>query len=344
MRKKSKKVQEEEVEEEVVLSASEEESSDSDGQNRKRKSKGGESDSSSKKAKMEEERSSENTVFVNNIPRNMNLEEFQQLFPDASHIRFPTKYDQTSKGFAFLVFDTEKEMEKCLKKKQGIEINNKKLQLTMAGNSKTLYIKNINKNVSEEELCKIFPDCTSIRYPEYDDGKHKGYAYLQFSTENKVKEVITKKQGMYLKGEKLFLELAKQREQNHSGQKFRSSFEIKKDGYSVSEEPTKSVTVRNLTFNISEDDIIKEFGALKGRLIKDEETGQSKGRAYLLFKTKKDAEEAVSKFNEEKLHDRRIYLYYTSKLGKNKKERPKKENPNSRKNKRKQKLKEDYED
>lgn len=68
--------------------------------------------------------------------------------------------------------------------------------------------------------------------------------------------------------------------------------------------------VGNLSYSVTEDELRELFAQAGGvtsvAVIKDRDTGQSKGFAFVEFSTQADAQKAISRFNGQKLGERTL--------------------------------------
>ncbi|KAJ8776961.1 hypothetical protein J1605_014979 [Eschrichtius robustus] len=134
-------------------------------------------------------------------------EELKEVFEDAVEIRLVSE-DGKSKGIAYIEFKTETDSEKNLEEKQGTEIDGRSISLyytrekgqsqdyrggensTWSGESKTLVLSNLSYSATEETLQEAFEKATFIKVPQNQNGKSKGYAFIEFASFEDAKEAL----------------------------------------------------------------------------------------------------------------------------------------------------------
>ncbi|KAB0389563.1 hypothetical protein E2I00_009677, partial [Balaenoptera physalus] len=155
-------------------------------------------------------------------------EELKEVFEDAVEIRLVSK-DGKSKGIAYIEFKTETDSEKNLEEKQGTEIDGRSISLyytrekgqsqdyrggensTWSGESKTLVLSNLSYSATEETLQEAFEKATFIKVPQNQNGKSKGYAFIEFASFEDAKEALNSCNKMEIEGRAIRLELQEPR-------------------------------------------------------------------------------------------------------------------------------------
>ncbi|KAH8970707.1 hypothetical protein BDL97_02G103300 [Sphagnum fallax] len=166
-----------------------------------------------------------------------------------------------------------------------------KVKASGVGGTKTIFVKNIAWSVDEDTISEFFHDVgevADVRLAKDENGRSKGYAHIEFETEEEAKKAVLKS-GETLEGRDLFIDLAKER------------------GASVPNAGTpttgsgKTAFIKGFNKNDDEDNIrsgLMEFFSECGdiatvRIPTDRETGQIKGFAYIEFKTKDSLSKAL---------------------------------------------------
>ena len=164
------------------------------------------------------------TLLAKNLPYKVTQDELKEVFEDAVEIRLVSK-DGKSKGIAYVEFKTEADAEKTLEEKQGTEIDGRSISLyytgekgqsqdhrggknsTWSGESKTLVLSNLSYSKTEETLQEVFEKATHIKVPQNQNGKSKGYAFIEFASFEDAKEALNSCNKREIEGRAIRLDL-----------------------------------------------------------------------------------------------------------------------------------------
>lgn len=147
----------------------------------------------------------------------------------------------------------------------------------------SVFVSNMRSSVTDEDLQKMFPSAKNICIPTDRKGGSRCFAYVQFETETEVTDALDRDREL-LQGRPLFISKCV-REQSQRRTPFK---------YSTQGENNK-LFVRGLPKKLTQEDvenIFKPYGSTTVRLV-SLKSGQSKGLAYVEFKDKAAAEEAL---------------------------------------------------
>ncbi|KAH3871801.1 hypothetical protein DPMN_035016 [Dreissena polymorpha] len=170
------------------------------------------------------------------------------------------------------------------------------------GDSKTLFVKNLVEDITEEEIRAFFEGetITEIRLPKKYNGTSKGFGYVVFENDEAAEKMMKEKQGAELKGEKIFLDYTNEKSQHSQGSK------SKEFG------PSKVLFVRNLSFQVTEDELKEIFEGSKACRIPPNEYGQSKGFGFVEFESVEDAEKAKAEKDGLEIQGREVQLAFAN--------------------------------
>ena len=167
----------------------------------------------------------------------------------------------------------------------------------------TVFVGGISYDATEEDLSDFFASCgkiNSVRVPKYQDsGKPRGYAHIDFATEEGVKKAIAKNRERMM-GRYLDIKIANRR---RSGGDF-----------DVSEKPPGCTTIfiKNLPYDTNEKEVFESFqfcGKISEvRLVKWQHTNKLKGIGYVQFQKEESAEIAVKKRAEIQVGGRSVMI------------------------------------
>ena len=134
--------------------------------------------------------------------------------------------DGTSKGIAFVEFDSNKIAKKAIDAENGKSLEGRNLKVNFssekptnsgaqggdagAGESSTVFIGNLSFNTSAESIREFFGECGTVkdvRIPMNEDGRPKGFAHIEFEEPKAAAEAL-KLNGQELDGRAVRLDLS----------------------------------------------------------------------------------------------------------------------------------------
>ncbi|XP_019900922.1 nucleolin isoform X4 [Esox lucius] len=227
------------------------------------------------------------TLFIKNIPFAATKEDLMNVFDTAVEIRFPGGIGSPSKGIAYIEFKTEAHAEKVLEEKQGTDIQgrivvidflgeksrNKKINKVPAEippNNKLL-VTNLAYAAKEDTLKEVFLKAVSVNIPK-SKGKSRGHAVIQFDSVEDATEALDSALNQEICGRVIRVEFSQDRSTKKSHQ--------------IATGPSKTLMVQNLAKETREETLRSAFeGAVKARITKDKETGESRGFGFVEFES-----------------------------------------------------------
>lgn len=128
--------------------------------------------------------------------------------------------------------------------------------------SKILYIKNLNFITTENDLKNHFEnynllDINSVKIVKDKQGQSKGYAFIEFRTQETVKEALKKVQNTFLHDHALKLSVSHQETKTVASSKKTRNLDL---------EATSKIVIRNLAFECTRNEVrelVKTFGEVK---------------------------------------------------------------------------------
>jgi len=143
------------------------------------------------------------------------------------------KGDKLSLGYGFVECDSEATARSVMKALQGSLLDGHKLALQMSNSSKQktsaskpgapaedesrtkLLVRNVAFEATRKELASLFGavgQLKSVRIPKKFDGNHRGFAFVEFVTQQEAQAAIDTVSGTHLYGRRLVVERAKEGE------------------------------------------------------------------------------------------------------------------------------------
>ncbi|ETE58113.1 Nucleolin, partial [Ophiophagus hannah] len=252
------------------------------------------------------------TIFVKNLAYSVTQDELHAAFEEAVEVRLVSK-DGNSKGIAYIEFKSEADAEKALEK-QGMEIDGRPIVLDYVGEksqqdsrkpgkgtpsggeSKTLVVNNLSYDATEESLQEVFEKASAIRIPQNNQGRPKGYAFVDFATAEDAKEAMNSCNNTEIEGRTIRLEFS-----NSGGQNRNTNI---KGGFSRLSEETTEETLR------------ESFDSCIGaRIVTDRDTGSSKGFGFVDFSSTEDAKAAKEAMEDGEIDGNKVTLDFAKPKG-----------------------------
>uniref|UniRef100_A0A8C5M9T4 Nucleolin n=1 Tax=Leptobrachium leishanense TaxID=445787 RepID=A0A8C5M9T4_9ANUR len=262
-----------------------------------------------KSAEVKKERDSR-TLFIKNLPYSTSSEDLQEVFENAKEVRLPTGKDGSSKGIAYVEFNSEEDANKALEEKQGTEIEGRAIFLDFTGSksqnaggrksgpqgdSKTIVVNNLAYSATEDILQEVFEKATSIRIPQGNQGRPKGFAFVEFSSLEDAKEAMESFNNTDIEGRSVRLEFSTGGGPQGGGR-----------GGSTQ---TKTLFVKGLSEDTTEETLKEAFdGSIIARIVTDRDTGASKGYGFVDFSSADDAKAAKEAMEDDEIDGSKVTL------------------------------------
>ncbi|NWQ94950.1 NUCL protein, partial [Burhinus bistriatus] len=259
------------------------------------------------------------TLFVKNLPYRLTEDEMKDVFENAQEIRIVMNKEGNSKGMAYIEFKTEAEANKALEEKQGTEIDGRAMVLDFIGEkshqehqkgggereSKTLIVNNLSYAASEETLQELFKKASSIKVPQTNQGRPKGYAFVEFPTTEDAREALNSCNNTEIEGRAIRLEFS-----SPAWQKGNTNA---RGGFN---QQSKTLFVRGLSEDTTEETLRESFeGSVSARIVTDRDTGSSKGFGFVDFSSPEDAKAAKEAMEDGEIDGNKVILDFAKPKG-----------------------------
>ncbi|NXG81058.1 NUCL protein, partial [Baryphthengus martii] len=259
------------------------------------------------------------TLFVKNLPYRVTEDEMREVFENALEIRIVMNKEGNSKGMAYIEFKTEADANKALEEKQGTEIDGRAMVIDFTGEkshqdhqkgggdreSKTLIVNNLSYAASEETLQELFKKASSIKMPQTNQGRPKGYAFVEFPTTEDAKEALNSCNNTEIEGRAIRLEFS-----SPGWQKGNTNA---RGGFN---QQSKTLFVRGLSEDTTEETLRESFeGSISARIVTDRDTGSSKGFGFVDFSSAEDAKAAKEAMEDGEIDGNKVILDFAKPKG-----------------------------
>jgi RNA recognition motif-containing protein len=169
---------------------------------------------------------------------------------------------------------------------------------------KKLYVGNLSFDATEEDLKKLFSSVGVVinaKIVKKEDGKSKGFAFVEMENENSIKQAMSEFNGYDLFGRPIVVNEAIESEKKIPVKVYESSYT-----------GGKKIYIGNLPYILNDADVMKIFniaGKVKSsKVVMDRSSGKSKGFAFVEMETNDEAKAAVEKLNNFLINGRNIYV------------------------------------
>ncbi|KAI9293432.1 RNA-binding domain-containing protein, partial [Neoconidiobolus thromboides FSU 785] len=173
-----------------------------------------------------------------------------------------------------------------------------------------VWVGNLRFTTTEQELRRFFADCgkvTRVNLPA-TFSRNKGFAYVDFETEESQKKAIEKSEQELI-GRNVLIKDAKNFVKNGKKAPALKAVEAEKEG-----EVLPTIFVGNLSFETTKEhiqEVFEKYGEIKKvRISTFEDTGRCKGYAWVDFKEQNSATQALRAFQKRKLNGRSLKVMY----------------------------------
>uniref|UniRef100_UPI00398E8EA9 nucleolin n=1 Tax=Pristiophorus japonicus TaxID=55135 RepID=UPI00398E8EA9 len=165
------------------------------------------------------------TLIVNNLAYSATEETLQGIFEKASLIRIPEKNGRP-KGFAFVKFESIEDAKEALENHGNTEIEGRTVRLDFSnqgqrsgdGPSKTLFIRGLSDDTTEDTLKEAFEGAESARIAtDRDSGRSKGFGFVDFPSEEDAKSAKETMEDGEIDGCKITLDFARPKGESQRG-------------------------------------------------------------------------------------------------------------------------------
>uniref|UniRef100_A0A8C5VNR9 Nucleolin n=1 Tax=Microcebus murinus TaxID=30608 RepID=A0A8C5VNR9_MICMU len=244
------------------------------------------------------------TLLAKNLPYKVTQDELKEVFEDALEIRLVSK-DAKSKGIAYIEFKTEADAEKTFEEKQGTEIDGRSISLyytgekgqsqdyrsgknsKWSGESKTLVL----AGLQQKKLQEVFEKAALIKVPQNQNGKSKGYAFIESASFEDAKEALNSRNKREIEGRAIRLALQAPRGSPNAGSQ------------GLSEGTTEETLRESLD------------GSVHAGTVTDRETGSAKGFGFVDFNSEEDAKTAKEAMEDDEMDGNKVTLEWDKRKG-----------------------------
>ncbi|CAM1501978.1 Fc.00g039620.m01.CDS01 [Cosmosporella sp. VM-42] len=284
-------------------------------------------------------------VFIKNLDVAIDNKALHDTFAAFGNIlSCKVAQDETgaSKGYGFVHYETDEAASQAIKHVNGMLLNEKKVYVghhipkkdrqskfeEMKANFTNVYVKNISPEVSDEdfrELFAAFGDVTSSSLARDQEGKSRGFGFVNFTTHEAAAKAVDDLNGNDFRGQDLYVGRAQKKHERE--EELRKSYEAARLE-KASKYQGVNLYIKNLDDDVDDDKLrqmFSEFGPITSAKVmrdtptdgdEEKDTKESEGEESKDEKDKENKEEI--KEDEEETAEKKSEKKGDKRLGKSK--------------------------
>lgn len=267
-------------------------------------------------------------IFIKNLDEaidNKALHDTFAAFGNVLSCKVATDEQGRSKGYGFVHYETAEAAETAIKAVNGMLLNDKKVYVGHHISKKerqskldeiraqftNIYVKNLDPEVTLEEFTQLFEQfgkVTSAVIQTDEEGKSKGFGFVNFETHEEAQKAVETLHDSEYKGRKLFVSRAQKKAERE--EELRRSYEQAKME-KLSKYQGVNLYIKNLDDEIDDERLRAEFepfGTITSAKVMRDEKGTSKGFGFVCFSSPDEATKAVAEMNNKMIGAKPLYV------------------------------------
>ncbi|KAH9886534.1 polyadenylate binding protein [Xylariomycetidae sp. FL2044] len=310
-------------------------------------------------------KSGQGNIFIKNLDAAIDNKALHDTFAAFGNIlSCKVAQDETgsSKGYGFVHYETDEAAVQAIRHVNGMLLNEKKVYVghhipkkdrqskfeEMKANFTNVYVKNISGDVTDDEFRELFEkfgDVTSSSLARDNEGKSRGFGFVNFTTHEHASKAVQDLNGKDLKGQDLYVGRAQKKHERE--EELRKSYEAARQE-KANKYQGVNLYIKNLDDEVDDDrlrQMFSEFGPITSAKVmrdslndaeddkegKDKENqkdsddeakddgdkkdkkgdrklGKSKGFGFVCFANPDDATKAVGDMNQRMFNNKPLYV------------------------------------
>ncbi|KAI5866137.1 polyadenylate binding protein [Durotheca rogersii] len=310
-------------------------------------------------------KSGQGNIFIKNLDAAIDNKALHDTFAAFGNIlscKVAQDENGNSKGYGFVHYETDEAAAQAIKHVNGMLLNEKKVYVghhipkkdrqskfeEMKANFTNVYVKNIQADVTDDEFRELFErfgDVTSSSLARDNEGKSRGFGFVNFTTHESAAKAVDDLNGKDFHGQDLYVGRAQKKHERE--EELRKSYEAARQE-KANKYQGVNLYIKNLDDDVDDDKLrqmFAEFGAITSAKVmrdtisdaeeekegKDKENqkesgdegkeegekkdkkperklGKSKGFGFVCFANPDDATKAVSDMNQRMFNNKPLYV------------------------------------
>jgi len=267
-------------------------------------------------------------IFIKNLDPSIDHKALHDTFVVFGHIlscKVATDEDGNSRGYGFVHYETAEAANSAIQMVNGMLLNDRKVFVghhiprkerqskveEMKSTFTNVYVKNIDLNVTEDELMELFSKhgpITSLAISSDENGKSKGFGFINFENHESAKSAVDNLNDYELKEKRLYVGRAqKKNEREEELRKLYEQARLEK----LQKYQGVNLYVKNLEDDVDDERLKQEFsvyGVITSAKVMRDDKGNSKGFGFVCFTTPDEATKAITEMNGRMLGNKPIYV------------------------------------
>ncbi|KAL1944460.1 hypothetical protein VTO73DRAFT_2890 [Trametes versicolor] len=267
-------------------------------------------------------------IFIKNLDEQIDNKALHDTFAAFGNVlscKVATDEHGRSKGYGFVHYETAEAAETAIKAVNGMLLNDKKVYVghhisrkerqskieEMKNQFTNIYVKNVDPEVTQEEFVQLFEPfgrITSAVLQVDDEGKSRGFGFVNFDTHEEAHAAVEALHDSDVKGRKLFVARAQKKAERE--EELRRSYEQAKME-KMSKYQGVNLYIKNLEDDIDDERLRGEFepfGNITSAKVMRDEKGISKGFGFVCFSSPDEATKAVAEMNNKMIGTKPLYV------------------------------------
>jgi len=271
-------------------------------------------------------KSGKGNIFIKNLDKKIDHQSLFATFQQFGNIlSCKIELDETneSKGYGYIQFQAQESADKAIDKVNGKMLAGKKVfvgsfvprkeRIAEAQNKKytNVFVKNLDDKIDEEGLKNMFTPFGTIKSAVImrdDQGKTKGFGFVNFENPEEAEEAVIKLNDTELDGKTLFVGRAQKKTERES--ELRARFEQMKMEHMTKYQGV-NLYIKNLDDDIDDTKlrgIFDQFGTITSAKVMSDNKGAPKGFGFVCFSTPEEATKAVTEMNGKIVGSKPLYV------------------------------------
>jgi polyadenylate-binding protein len=265
-------------------------------------------------------------VFIKNLDHDIDNKALYDTFSQFGPIRsckIALDDKGEPRGYGFVHFETDEAALLAIEKVDGMLIKDKKVFVglfqrraeRLGPNFETkftnIFVKNLDENVDDAKFVEMFSKfgkITSSALMKGDEGKNKGFGFINFEDTDEAKAAVDEMNGKEIEGKELFVGRAQKKSERQA--ELRAQFERLRQE-KIQKYQGVNLFVKNLDEAIDDDRLRTEFapyGTITSVKIMRDANDVSKGFGFVCYSTPEEATKAVTEMNSKMIGAKPIFV------------------------------------
>ncbi|GAA95909.1 uncharacterized protein L969DRAFT_43189 [Mixia osmundae IAM 14324] len=267
-------------------------------------------------------------IFIKNLDESIDNKALHDTFAAFGNIlscKVALDENGLSKGYGFVHYEGGEAAEAAIQAVNGMLLNDKVVYVghhvprrerqakidEVRSNYTNLYVKGLAPEISEAEFSELFAkygQVTSAVLQVDQDGKSKGFGFVNFADHEAAAKALTELHDSEHKGQTLYVSRAQKKGERE--EELKKSYEQQKYDKSLKYQGV-NLYVKNLEDDMDEEKVTAEFaafGTITSTKIMRDEKGASKGFGFVCFSSPDEATKAVTELNGKMFGQKPLYV------------------------------------